>query len=111
MKLGGINLIPEPQDVPWLTDPVNPTIIMGMLHAISRLHPPMLLSSGADISHPPPGSRRGPGSYPSYASLVGSINRSGTKYVSRMAVQDSLKEIIEDLEDMCVVRVYASHRS
>jgi eukaryotic translation initiation factor 2C len=85
MKLGGINVIPNPRDVPFLTDGANPTIIMG-----------------GDMSHPPPGSRRGPGGYPSYTSLVGSINDTGTKYVSTMGVQDSLHELIEDLENMCV---------
>jgi hypothetical protein len=58
------------------------------------------------MSHPPPGSRRGPGgNYPSYTSLVGSINSTGTKYVSTMGVQDSLHELIEDLENMCIVSV------
>ncbi|KAI0267569.1 Piwi domain-containing protein [Russula aff. rugulosa BPL654] len=85
MKLGGVNVIPDRRDVPWLTDPANPTIIMG-----------------GDMSHPPPGSRRGPGGYPSYTSLVGSINSTGTKYVSTMGVQDSLHELIEDLENMCI---------
>jgi eukaryotic translation initiation factor 2C len=85
MKLGGINVEPDPRDVQWLTDPANPTMIMG-----------------GDLSHPPPGSRRGPGGYPSYTSLVGSINSTGTKYVSTMGVQDPLHELIEDLENMCM---------
>ncbi|KAN0109848.1 argonaute-like protein [Russula decolorans] len=88
MKLGGINVEPDPRDVQWLTDPANPTMIMG-----------------GDLSHPPPGSRRGPGGYPSYTSLVGSINSTGTKYVSTMGVQDPLHELIEDLENMCMVSV------
>ena len=29
VKLGGINLIPDPQDASFLTDPVNPTMVMG----------------------------------------------------------------------------------
>jgi hypothetical protein len=29
MKLGGINVVPDRREVPWLTDSVNPTIIMG----------------------------------------------------------------------------------
>jgi hypothetical protein len=29
MKLGGINVIPDSRDVPFLTDLANPTIIMG----------------------------------------------------------------------------------
>jgi len=57
------------------------------------------------MSHPPPGARRGAGGHPSFTSLVGSINNTGTEYVSTMGVQDSLHEIIEDLENMCVVSV------
>lgn len=30
VKLGGINTIPEPRSVSILTDPTNPTIIMGV---------------------------------------------------------------------------------
>lgn len=29
VKLGGINTIPDPQSVTVLTDPRNPTIVMG----------------------------------------------------------------------------------
>lgn len=29
VKLGGINSIPEPRSVAFLTDPKNPTIVMG----------------------------------------------------------------------------------
>jgi len=29
VKLGGINVIPEADDVSFLTDPANPTIVMG----------------------------------------------------------------------------------
>jgi eukaryotic translation initiation factor 2C len=85
VKLGGINVVPEPRDVPWLTDPANPTIVMG-----------------ADVSHPPPGSRRGPEGYPSYTSLVGSVDSSGAKFISRMGVQDPLHEVIEDMKNMCM---------
>ena len=106
MKLGGINVIPDPRDVPWLTDPANPTIIMGTPLTVYRMTTVThLLLSGGDMSHPPPGSPRGPWGYPSYTSLVGSINNTGTKYVSTMGVQDSLLELIEDLEDMCIVRI------
>jgi hypothetical protein len=106
MKLGGINVKLDPHDVPWLNDPANPTIIMGTPLTVYRTTTATyLLSSGGDMSHPPPGSRRGPGGHPSYTSLVGSINSTGTKYVSTMGVQDSLHELIEDLEIMCIVSV------
>jgi hypothetical protein len=29
MKLGGVNVIPDRRDIPFLTDPANPTIVMG----------------------------------------------------------------------------------
>ena len=29
VKLGGINSVPEPRDISFLTDPANPTIVMG----------------------------------------------------------------------------------
>ncbi|KAN0132398.1 Ribonuclease H-like domain containing protein [Lactarius tabidus] len=77
----GINLIPDPQDASFLTDPANPTMVMG-----------------ADITHPPPGNR----GRPSFTSLVGSIDANAVKYVSRMSVQSSPREVIEELENMCV---------
>jgi hypothetical protein len=40
MKLGGINVIPESRDVPWLTDPANPTIIMGTFLTVYRVTTP-----------------------------------------------------------------------
>ncbi|KAF8268490.1 argonaute-like protein [Lactarius quietus] len=81
VKLGGINLIPESRDAPFLTDPANPTMVMG-----------------GDITHPPPGNR----GRPSFTSLVGSIDANAVQYASRMSVQSSPREVIEDLENMCV---------
>ncbi|KAH9992243.1 argonaute-like protein [Russula compacta] len=78
VKLGGTNAI---TDVSFLDDPVNPTIVMG-----------------ADITHPPPGAQ----ARPSFTSVVGSVDISGARYVSRIAVQSSAREIIEDMENMCV---------
>jgi eukaryotic translation initiation factor 2C len=75
VKLGGINLIPDPQNASFLADPVNPTMVMG-----------------ADITHPPGNRRR-----PSFTSLVGSIDANAVKYAStRMSVQSSPREVIED---------------
>ncbi|KAF8268488.1 Piwi domain-containing protein [Lactarius quietus] len=76
-----IDHIPEPQDAHFITDPANPTMVMG-----------------ADITHPPPGNGEGP----SFTSLVGSIDANAVKYASRMTVQSSSREFIEDLENMCV---------
>ena len=44
---------------------------------------------------------------PSYASLVGSIDTRGVRYISTMQVQTSRKEIIEAMESMCTVRLRA----
>ena len=53
--------------------------------------------------HPPSGSD----DRPSYASLVGSIDTSGVRYVSTMGVQTSRQEIIEAMESMSTVRLQA----
>ncbi|KAI9429439.1 Piwi domain-containing protein [Lactarius psammicola] len=81
VKLGGINTIIDPREASFLTDPANPTMVMG-----------------ADITHPPPGNH----GRPSFTSLVGSIDANAVQYASRMGVQTSPREVIEDLENMCV---------
>ena len=45
MKLGGINVIPDRRDVPWLTDPANPTMLMGTPYCIpdDYSHPSRLI--------------------------------------------------------------------
>jgi len=80
VKLGGINAVPEPRDVSFLTDSANPTIVMG-----------------ADAMHPAPGST----DRPSFTALVGSIDNSAVRYVSTMGVQTTRKEIIEAMDSMC----------
>jgi eukaryotic translation initiation factor 2C len=81
VKLGGVNAVPEPRDVSFLTDSANPTIVMG-----------------ADAMHPAPGST----DRPSFTALVGSIDNSAVRYVSTMGVQTTRKEIIEAMESMCI---------
>ncbi|KAK0472793.1 ribonuclease H-like domain-containing protein [Armillaria novae-zelandiae] len=49
-KLGGVNVIPDPSSAPIISDPKQPTIVMG-----------------ADVMHPAPGSQT-----PSYAAVGGS---------------------------------------
>lgn len=104
VKLGGTNTVPELQDISWLTDPVNPMMVMGKPHII--VHdgqcPYTFCSPGADISHPPPGAE----DRPSFTSLVGSVDSNGVKYVSRIGVQSSTRGFIEDMEDMCMVRIW-----
>ncbi|KAN0132385.1 Piwi domain containing protein [Lactarius tabidus] len=75
---GGINLIPDSQGASFLTDPVNPTTVIG-----------------ADITHPPPRNR----GRPSFTSLVGSIDANVVQYASRMNVQSFPLEVIEGLEN------------
>ncbi|KAF8266852.1 argonaute-like protein [Lactarius quietus] len=79
VKLGGVNSVPEPRDISFLTDPANPTIVMG-----------------ADVIHPAPGS----GDRPSFTALVGSIDSNATRYVSTIEVQTSRQEIIDGMEGM-----------
>jgi eukaryotic translation initiation factor 2C len=79
VKLGGVNSVPEPRDISFLTDSANPTIVMG-----------------ADVIHPAPGS----GDRPSFTALVGSIDQSAVRYVSTIEVQTSRQEIIDDMESM-----------
>jgi eukaryotic translation initiation factor 2C len=104
VKLGGINTVPDPQDISWLTDPVNPMMVMGKPHMIVHdcLCSYTFCSPGADISHPPPGAE----DRPSFTSLVGSVDSNGVKYVSRIGIQSSARGLIEGMEDMCMVRVW-----
>ncbi|KAL0065940.1 hypothetical protein AAF712_007067 [Marasmius tenuissimus] len=79
VKLGGINLIPEPASVAVLTDPRNPTIVMG-----------------ADVIHPAPGSE----GRPSFTALVSSVDSDTAKYIANSQVQTSRQEMIDDLQEM-----------
>ena len=82
MKLGGINTVPDPRSVPFLTDQANPTIVLG-----------------ADVIHPAPGS----GGRPSFTALVGNVDSDTSKYIATTKVQTSRQEMIEDLEEMAGV--------
>ncbi|KAH9844266.1 argonaute-like protein [Rhodofomes roseus] len=79
VKLGGINTIPEPRSVAALTDPHNPTIVMG-----------------ADVIHPAPGAE----GRPSFTALVANVDSDTAKYVADCRVQTSRQELIEDLGPM-----------
>ena len=100
VKLGGVNSVPEPRDVSFLTDSANPTIVMGR-HYLAATILFIQFQSGADVMHPAPGST----DRPSFTALVGSIDNSAVRYVSTMAVQTTRKEIIEAMESMCIVRL------
>ncbi|KAI0289730.1 argonaute-like protein [Russula brevipes] len=82
MKLGGTNVVPEPQNIFFLTDPANPTMVMG-----------------GDITHPPSGTR----GRPSFSSITGSVDTHATRYVSRLGVQVTHRELIDGIEDMCLL--------
>ncbi|KAG5649009.1 hypothetical protein DXG03_000358 [Asterophora parasitica] len=79
VKLGGINTVPDPASVSVLTDPSNPTIVMG-----------------ADVIHPAPGSD----GRPSFTALVANVDSDTAKYIACSRVQTSRQEMIEDLEGM-----------
>jgi len=83
VKLGGINVIPDPSSLAAeaLTDPANPTIVMG-----------------ADVMHPPPGINR-----PSYSAIIGSVDSHTAKYVATSRAQTGRREIINDMQEMCQV--------
>ncbi|KAJ7590925.1 argonaute-like protein [Mycena floridula] len=79
VKLGGINTVPDASSVSVLTDPRNPTIVMG-----------------ADVIHPAPGSD----GKPSFTSLVANVDSDTAKYIAASRVQTSRQEMIEELQPM-----------
>ncbi|KAI0734018.1 argonaute-like protein [Fomitopsis betulina] len=91
VKLGGINSIPEPRSVAFLTDPKNPTIVMG-----------------ADVTHPPPGAQ----DRPSFAALVANVDSDTSKYIADLRVQTGRREMIHDLESMAqrMLEMYIGYR-
>ncbi|KAH9179682.1 argonaute-like protein [Lactarius sanguifluus] len=89
VKLGGVNTVPEPCDISFLTNTTIPTIVMGAYVIRSAL---------------------GSGDLPSFASLVGSIDTSAVQYVSTMEVQTSRQGIIDAMESMSTY-VLAQYKS
>ncbi|KAH0839868.1 argonaute-like protein [Lanmaoa asiatica] len=98
VKLGGINTIPDPQSVTVLTDPRNPTIVMGNVTFtyvfVKGAYTVHVL--GADVIHPAPGSD----GRPSFTAIVGNVDSNSAKYVATSRVQSSREEIIQDLREM-----------
>jgi eukaryotic translation initiation factor 2C len=94
-KLGGINTIPDPESELTLTDPNNPTIVMG-----------------ADVIHPGPGSE----GRPSFAALVGNVDSETSKYITEISIQDGSilqrKEMITGLKGMAqnILKMYIDYR-
>ncbi|KAG8898543.1 hypothetical protein FRB99_007374 [Tulasnella sp. 403] len=93
VKLGGINVVPTPETVQFLLDPNNPTLVIG-----------------ADVAHPPVGSR----GRASFASLVGSVDSSASKYIAITRPQRVRTEIMNErnLEEMVyyLVMKYMAYR-
>ncbi|KAF8145975.1 argonaute-like protein [Mycena galopus ATCC 62051] len=91
VKLGGINVITDPTQVTILSDPRNPTVVMG-----------------ADVMHPGAGTH----GRPSYAAVVSSVDSNAAKYVAVQRVQQSRQELITDLKEMTTYTLgkYMSYR-
>lgn len=88
VKLGGINVIPKASSVQFLTDPSNPTLVLG-----------------CDVMHPAPGpSYR---SRPSFTALTGNIDSSSSRFIATSRAQDAGVEMVADLEDMVFVRPFS----
>ncbi|KAK7061790.1 hypothetical protein R3P38DRAFT_3490883 [Favolaschia claudopus] len=92
VKLGGINTIPDPSSVGVLTDPHNPTIVMGGAFKLMLAAFPIFF----EVIHPAPGSE----GRPSFTSLVANVDSDTAKYVAASRVQTSRQEMIEELEGM-----------
>ncbi|KAG8937958.1 hypothetical protein FRC00_008304 [Tulasnella sp. 408] len=90
-KLGGINVIPKPDTVRFLTDRAIPTIVIG-----------------ADVHHPGPGITN----RPSYAAIAGSIDSDASRYVAISKAQDTRQEMIQDLSEMIshIIKKYMLYR-
>ncbi|KAJ7778889.1 Piwi domain-containing protein [Mycena olivaceomarginata] len=94
VKLGGINVVPDPTQVTILSDPRNPTVVMGADVRVSIC------------------SLAGTNGRPSYAAVVSSVDSYAAKYVASQSVQASRQELISDLKRMCIQTLtkYMSYR-
>ncbi|KAI0313364.1 argonaute-like protein [Amylostereum chailletii] len=86
VKLGGKNVTYDPRSVSVLTDPSNPTVVMG-----------------ADVTHPTPGFF----DRPSFAALVANVDSDSAQYITTMSPQESHNSIIQDLQNMSEVSLRA----
>ncbi|KAG8699743.1 hypothetical protein FRC09_006408 [Ceratobasidium sp. 395] len=92
LKLGGTNsVLATSPELSFLSDPANPTLVLG-----------------ADVSHPA-GHTDG---RPSFSALVGSVDSNASKYVATHRVQKSRAEGILDLEEMAVyiIKLFQMYR-
>ncbi|KAJ7050401.1 argonaute-like protein [Mycena amicta] len=90
-KMGGINVIIDPTQGAILSDPRNPTVVLG-----------------ADVMHPGAGTN----GRPSYAAVVGSKDSHAASYTAIHGVQASRQELITELRLMTkyVVGKYMNYR-
>lgn len=120
MKLGGINCIPDPRSVSFLTEPQNPTIVMGKLFikisALAslifdsrlRYHSSCSVSiRSAKLFHILISLFSGSEGRPSFASLVANVDSDSAKYIAASRVQASRQEMVEDLQSMAKVSILA----
>jgi len=82
-KLGGINHLLEENAMKWLTK--KKTMMVGI-----------------DVTHPGPGSREGT---PSIAAVVASVDDSFVQFPASLRVQESKKEMLDELQDMIIERL------
>ena len=101
VKLGGRNNALDPRSASLLSDPANPTIVLGKhSHCISRHYRFCTYQEiGADVIHPAPGVD----TRPSFTALVGNVDMDSAKYVATMQVQQTRTEMIADLQAMTEV--------
>ena len=82
-----------------------PTMVLGKeirtCHDAHHLPAKILTKTGADVSHPGPGSQ-----LPSISALVASADMEYLRYVAFVRIQEKRTEMIVDLKDMCKVGSY-----
>jgi eukaryotic translation initiation factor 2C len=92
-KLGGINYFPVSPAMTNLSK--ERTMVLGKdIWPCCNLLP-LTLATGADVSHPAPGSL-----LPSVAALVASMDPHASRYMASIRVQASRVEMIEDIANM-----------
>ncbi|TFK35795.1 argonaute-like protein [Crucibulum laeve] len=82
-KLGGMNHLLENQAMKWLTR--KKTMMVGI-----------------DVTHPGPGSQEGT---PSIAAVVASVDDSFVQFPASLRIQQSKKEMLDELRDMMIERL------
>ena len=92
VKLGGVNVVPDAKDVPFLSNATQPVLVLG-----------------ADTIHPPPGAE----GRPSFSAVVGNVDGNVSKYIATSRVQTSRKEMIEDMCEMTkyILQMYNKFRT